>query len=565
MVKLIPALIDVSKPHGDPAKWYSSADEGPGFVWSNCRSDAIILYTNVGSTLIWTALAPLENLSPPDFADLQRADMYSESALNIEHSSGGGRPDQVYLAKPFSDDGSKSLIGGEPLIFRRSFSGVDKGKTRTELSQRLIHALSLYWLDEYKGYCQLDEQGDVQAVIKIIDLEQQSGRAGDVAVTIDSEHLHRFMAAAGMGLITRFDFTRTGGSFVGWSDQVRDTQQGTDLFFNSGCQGQSSYANGVHILVPNITRDDLIAKNNGRWKREGKQYQTFIAHDWKNGITKEISCLPMALSSYFEKDSLLPFQVTPAFFRPEVLQKYKADPEKYQLEHRALHSRAGWELRTFDVNAVGQVHTYLCYLADLPYSEQTYWKAFNEEPKGPLSERSIRTDFEGNFDIALDPLRELQSEVASLDNKGREWWSVRGESVRDSVHYPLTTSPEEWSTAILNLDQMLVEGFLSKPIFDRLGRLGRVAEPKWQSLRLLQDLLEAKGETAAGAASVMEPLKQLHFLRSKVKGHAAVSAKTEIIKKARSDYGSLKDHFVDLIQKCEASFHPIIGALDAPD
>jgi len=33
---------------------------------------------------------------------------------------------------------------------------------------------------------------------------------------------------------------------------------------------------------------------------------------------------------YFEPDSALPFQTSPVFFRPEVLDKYKADPDKYR-------------------------------------------------------------------------------------------------------------------------------------------------------------------------------------------------------------------------------------------
>jgi hypothetical protein len=42
-------------------------------------------------------------------------------------------------------------------------------------------------------------------------------------------------------------------------------------------------------------------------------------------------------------------------------------------------------LQTYDFNEAGQVHTYIRYLGYLPISEQRYWKAFNEPPKGTIS------------------------------------------------------------------------------------------------------------------------------------------------------------------------------------
>ena len=81
------------------------------------------------------------------------------------------------------------------------------------------------------------------------------------------------------------------------------------------------------------------------------------------------------------------------FFKPQVLDKYKADREKYRLEDRTITCRNSWYLQTYDVNEAGQVHTYITYLGNLPIEEQRYWKAFNERPKAPISleERSRPT------------------------------------------------------------------------------------------------------------------------------------------------------------------------------
>ena len=109
-----------------------------------------------------------------------------------------------------------------------------------------------------------------------------------------------------------------------------------------------------------------------------------IAHDWKNKVVKEISSAPGATANYFTQSDL-PFELSPAFFRPEVLSKYKADSEKYQLHERTISCRGTWSLQSYDINEAGQVHTYLVYLRHLPYEEQLHWKAHNEAPKGTIS------------------------------------------------------------------------------------------------------------------------------------------------------------------------------------
>jgi hypothetical protein len=151
---------------------------------------------------------------------------------------------------------------------------------------------------------------------------------------------------------------------------------------------------GIQLIRPLET----ISQYHDRLTRrdDSREYASFVAQDWKNRVIREISCAPGATANYFTKSDS-PYETTPAFFRPEVLTKYKSDPSKYTLEERSISCRGAWSLRTYDINEAGQVHTYLVYLRDLPYAEQLYWKAFNEEPKAPLSKRAIGTDFEGQF------------------------------------------------------------------------------------------------------------------------------------------------------------------------
>jgi hypothetical protein len=450
----------------------------------------------------------------------------------------------------------------QQLVFRRVFVDVDEGPPRTELSQPLVHALDLYWLEEESAYCRLNEDGDVEPIIRLRDMSATTAQIGTILITIKAEQLHRYMAVTETALIMKFDFTRyIVDSFAGWGEPERSNVNETDLFYHTGRQQGASFANGALIVRPLLTTEILIARANRQWDWLDKDYATFKAYDWKNKCSAEISCAPSALASYFDEGSPLPFQTTPAFFRAEVLQKYKADPEKYELGHRSINARGGWYLKSYDVNEAGQIHVYLCDLANLPFREQIYWQSFNEWPKAGISTRAFQTDFEGNFSTVPDPLANLKCKISSLDELKPDWWSPRGKTASAVLHYPLTASPEEWASAVLALDQLVVEGFVIRALRSRLEGAGRSVDKQWRSLRLLQDCLVVAGLDEVSAIAVVEPLKRSHDLRSKVKGHLAEREKQAIIKQARTEHGSLAAHFRKLATEVQVSFERIIKLL----
>lgn len=556
-------FISIAVPPSDfEPGWLEAATDGVEYLKRNSHSDEIVIFANAGQAFVHSVLAPELQVSPPNGDELQHAMLDPTGHWRLEHVSGGGEPDRMYLASPVDDFACKSLKGAEQLVFRRSFDGVDKGSMRTELSQPLVQALGLYWLEEENAYCKLDDEGDVQPIIRLRDLSKETGEGSAMLVTIDAEQLHRYMAVTDTALIMKFDFTRYApGSFVGWGEPERGEIDENDLFYHTGVQAGASFANGVMIVRPVLTKDMLIAKANRRWNGDDKQYAVFKAHDWKNRRQAEISCAPSALASYFDEGSPLPFQTTPAFFRPDVLLKYKADPDKYRLEHRSIYCRGTWYLKSYDVNEAGQIHVYLYDLAKLPYREQLYWQSFNEWPKAPISERAFQTDFEGSFSTIPDPLIDLKHEIMNLDRAKPAYWQPRGEELAGAVHYPLTTSVEEWSNAILSLDQLVVEGFVTKSLRQRLTDASRPWDKQWGSLKLLQEVLIASGLDDDEAANIVAPLIRLHQLRSKTKGHAAVIEKIRIVKEAKAEHGSLAEHFRALATEIQMSVDRITDLL----
>jgi hypothetical protein len=240
------------------------------------------------------------------------------------------------------------------------------------------------------------------------------------------------------------------------------------------------------------------------------------------------------------------------------LTKYKADPDKYDLSDRSITCRNAWHLKTFDINEAGQVHTYIGYLQHLPFKEQQYWKLYNEWPKAGLSKRTIDTDFKGEWTSESDPLQSLRYAVSELDRDPPSWWRARGSQLRDRVHYPVTTSSKEWADELLALDQMVVEGFVATELRKIAVAAGVKIDTSWQSLKLVQEILRTRDSLTAD--NIIEPLRELHHLRSKVPGHHT-GERAKLEAGALREHGSLTAHFRALCTRCDEAFDVVIATL----
>lgn len=513
---------------------------------------------------IVSALAPNGNLQPVDRDDLREATVGIDDTWVIQKSYGGGEGHRVYLEPPLSF-GSKSLVGGDLPVFRRTFHGMDRQEP-FEINQKLIHALGIFFVEHRSAYCRLDENGDLEDVISIISEPGDGPFDSHEMISIRARELAEYLALSEMTLVRKFDFTRVDhATFSGWGDPHRESKGSDDLFYSLGIgDGNGSWANGYQLVRPAVTIADLEAEFEAETTgRTPKQYETFTAYDWKNKRVVETSCSPDATANYFT-ESEKPFETSPAFFRPEVLARYKQDPEKYRLEDRSISCRNAWYLKTYDINEQGQVHTYLCYLANLPISEQRYWKVFNEPPKGPISKRAFETDFQGEWSSEYDPLGDLKRKVEELNRQRPEWWSKRAADLLETTRYPATDSKKEWADEILALDQLLVEGFVERGLKRVIDVAGGEAPQHIGGLNALISALRARGLREDEAIKAVAPLKTLHNLRSKVKGHSSPE-KDALSSAALRDHGSYRAHFSALASDCDTAFGRIFAALGMKD
>jgi hypothetical protein len=558
--KQLIALATAPENRNDP--WYLEADRAVQYVTANSKSNEVVIYASAPFTLIIGALAPAENLAPPDGEALQNLSLFTDVTWRIQKSWSTDEGHRVYIEPPFPEESGSALAGGEPLIIRRRLEGVHTGPTPIEINQKLVHCLDIHYVPERKAYCRLDDNGDIEDVIRILTLEIPDQIEGREVVTILRKDLDNFMVLADMALVVKFDFTRyVKGSFNTWKGAQRYNRSYSDLFYHGGTTPNASFAHGALIARPAST----VEEQEEAWRKDlhgdpDREYAVFKIYDRKNDRIVETSCSPEHIVSYFE-NSNLPWQISPAFFRAEVLNRFKGDPEKYTLEDRTISCRGGWYLKSYDINEAGQVHVYIGDLSNLPYEEQLYWKAFNEWPKAPISERAHQTDIEGDWYTKYLPLDSLKRKIRALDRTKPAWWSPRGEELIDSVLAPATDSPKEWGDEIMALDQCLVEGFLDKPLRKAAEERGRVLDPNWRSLKLLFEIMVGCSISADDAKQILAPLRKLHELRNEIRGHATNEKKAVAIREARTTHGNFRSHFFHLAEGCDHALGAILKAL----
>ena len=517
------------------------------------NQNEMVLYASGGDVYLYAVLVPKRFVTPPDPEDLGNWNCTPYSGWGITISSGGRS--KVFLSPPLDHTGSTTLDRGEQIVFARKFDGRQEQQSYIEISPRLTHPFDLHYVTERSAYCRFDENGEVEDVIRIELALHENQDENSRIVTIQRDVLDEYLTMTNQNLVLLFDSMRLDrGNFNGWSDQtIEHGKENPEILYRMGRSGNiATYLRGFQIIRPKLTRKDFV-KRYGFSQKSNKQYVSFVAHDWKHDAVRECSCDPKQLGNYFV-ESDLPFEISPVFFRPEVLSKYKADSDKYQVQDRSVACQnASWHLQTYDVNESGQVFTYLKYLGHLPYTEQLYWKSFNEPPKGGVSERALKSDFQGNWDLPYDPLQSLIYSLRELHKSCVTWWKLRDDALMEKVHYPITKSTDEWAKEVHSLDKLLVEGFVTSDLHSNVALLGRTVDPKWQSLKLLREILSGLGKTEVEVHEIVSPLQEMHLIRSKVSGHASGKEAKEIKAKILKQHKSYSAHFRQLCKRCDAA------------
>lgn len=541
---------------GEFSQWIEQADSIP-FLENEVEDEYVILFAVAEYAYISSILIPDGEITAEQFETLLEWQPVSSSSWGVWSNR-----DRTWIEPALAKERSELMQQGEILYYGRGFEGDRSLRSYFELSQKLSHVLGLHYLEGRRAWCKLDHLGDILEVAKLFSSGDRDNRF--MIITMRRDALAEYAGLTNTQLLRMFDFTRLNRRhFSGWGKHsVAPLPDHPSIRGKIGVRpNHASYTRGVQVVPLALSQAEVHLRHGGSSERDGsRSYESYIALDVKHKRIAELSSDPGELDSYFE-DTGKPWQVTPAFFRPEVLLKYKADSEKYTLRDRTIECRGSWYLQTYDINDAGQVHTYLIDLSRLPNEEQLHWKQYNEAPKTGISKRAYAADIQGAWHAEYDPLDSLKERLRALDRKGATWWTLSDNSFLDRVHYPVTTSQEEWESELGKLHQLLLEGLSQTQLKTVAQETGQPLEPHYRSLKLLELCLIGLGFEEEQAYELLGPFHELHNLRNKVVSHAQGSEAREIVGEIKRSYPGFPEQFRGLVAALDASLATILEVL----
>ena len=544
--KLIGHIESLDKLPDDTAAFaaWIKADGHLNLLRDNAKEDELIIHASGDYSFIITAFVNKSSVNPLDKNGLLHWGCNCSSPF-ASYVWGGGK-DDVWIERTDYLWGSKTLEGARQLVFARNFEGLNgRNASYYEILQEYLHLTEIHWRPEQHAYCRLDKNGDFDHIVSITSKEDK----GDVTlVSFKREPLELYLAASNTVLVRMFDFTLLrrgrGFEFTSWPDDPENVFNESEVFFyrQKVDTGKAAYTRGVQIIRPSRPKAEIFSSLKASWSGEDeKEYVEFVAYDWRNKRIMKISTDPKATISYFQaQENSLPFELSPAYFRPEVLLKYKGDSDKYTVGERDIHCRGAWRLRGYDVNEAGQVHAYICDLRYLPFQEQLYWLSFNEERKAGISERAAANDFRGQC-TNPGPLENVLFIVRGWAESDLTWWVLRDELLLERVSIPRTSSPDEWAEAFMDLSKLIVEGFRIKAIRKRLEKMNIAFNKGEKSLALLEKFLI--GHRRVDYGQRLEGLRTVQHIRSEVRGHFGGSKAAELTRNALQKHETYSAHF----------------------
>ena len=165
-------------PDGDDFSDWVNLKDAPDFLHADLELEDFVLYSGVGDVFMHAVLVPTTAVEKPDFEDLM------EWNCNPYHSGWGlcysFNPPEETLEAPLHGCGSRTMAGGEQLVFMRTFEGYEQKGTYVEILQKLLHVFDLHFLEERNAYCRLDGRGDLEDVITVGRFDDASSGYGGV-------------------------------------------------------------------------------------------------------------------------------------------------------------------------------------------------------------------------------------------------------------------------------------------------------------------------------------------------------------------------------------------------
>ena len=522
-----------------------TAEEHLTLLRNNAEEEELIVYACGPNTFIHAVAVDKDILPLLEHSELLSWNGSPFTSCASYAWNGGGS--EVWVEQNEGPWFPRIFKGARLLVFGREFEGLE-GKERFsyEILQEYSHLARIIWREEHNAYCRFDEHGDLENVVSVT----FSKNSSDITlISFQRKPLEQYLAASNSVLIRIFDFTllRRGKEydFEGWSDGPETLcAESKELLYRQKVDvGKASYTTGIQVLRSKQPKREIFSQIIDP-RNEASEQIDFITLDWHTECSTRETAFPSDAGKFFvASGNFPPRDLSPAFFRPEVLSKYKADREKFTIDerYRSISCRGIWMLRSFDRNEAGQIYAYVCDLWKLPIKEQEYWKSFNEKPKAGISKRSFLNDFKGEPVDYHEPLVEILTFAEKWNKTNIAWWVLGDMSLLKGVNTPLTESRDEWGNAFLGLSNLIVESFRIQELRKKLTELNLEFEANEKSLKLLERIVIGLKIVDQGAR--LNGLRTVHNIRSKLVAHSSSTEATKLFRDAIKKHGSLHAHF----------------------
>ncbi len=387
-----------------------------------------------------------------------------------------GFRDNVYAGLPGSTgrlhegSGKRKLVywrygnelGVEPLVTFRSFHGIRDGHVEISEEFRLFH--NLYYDDNNNCYIKIDEVGDEYPVVLL-------KKNGD-KVKIRLQEIRQFLAIKEMHLAIQFNYLEFSTRTLEELSLVEEVQRARDdsltwEFFYANMPQLPTRRRSFSSLSGIKTIEPLPKSHSGfpgfAIEQEKKQLNFIIGLD-DDGSEIEYTCDPSALANFFGKNPGAPNFLTPVYFKKEVLDKYYAQPSRYEITGDRLQRGELWST-TIDNESRNHVVVWLGDLAKLPYKEQLYWRSFNIVSRDGLSRSFFTRQMLAKMhesDLPEDAFLRLYQELlsASQEHLG---WSILLPLEDDDEHHiqslrvHANNEQREFDQQVLSLTKILID------------------------------------------------------------------------------------------------------------
>ena len=464
----------------------------------------------------------------------------------------GDPPEQGYY--PYGNDGKI-----EPVVLKRYYH--HNRPSSVELAQefRLFHNL----FDDRKKsrFLFADPDGN----------ESEAARYTDDSMEIRTDLLLRFCAAKQYALAIYVD------AFAYSTKSLDELGLAPTSEHDSGDAFMWSYSiNPWHGFSDDGRK--TIARLLGRkyvlpepmpevWPSRLKEYHEFIIDTQPDGTPISHSCDPDRLANQFGANPDALDYLTPVFFRSEVLSKYYADPEKYEVDDGAIRCSGMWSMRIDNDNEdyiVAWLGDLGRYLSD---KERAYWLSYNVPPDGrKISGTCYTRAICGLFADPKKPDHAFKQAYRLFREDFQKFfgWELFLElHAADQYCFrilpaPLTENVAEFDNQLMNLTKLLVVSLNEAEIANRLDTLTKeekgIAKFKKFCSEKLPDFPDEH----------IAFLRELQRLRSLSAAHRKGSGYNKCVADCGIDDRGYRDVFNDMLVKARRFLLDLRAAFSLP-